>query len=524
MPHYRRGFAALLLPLTALLAACGGGAFGVFEGGTTISLNAFADVDVVESTPVRVAQVSVLPELLTVARGGVAIFSATGRDSEGRLLSGLRFEWRMRQQMAGTMSVSGVFTASNVPGSYSNAVEVVATQLIDGRDFTAVGSASVIVTRGAFDTRITSIAVFPSTASGAPGDFVPLRAAAFGDSGGLVQDLDLSWRVTDPDVGEIDGKGNLILGNRPGFYPNVVEVQARRLGGSAPPVVGRASVEVFSPEQTARGVRAIVGPSAVIGRADERVPLVFLAFDTNGRPVRLASVAWEVLEAGAGSVDDGGVFTLGQVPGKYPAVVVGTGTLEGDFADEMITAMLDVVIQPPSAGPQGIVGEALILPRAIRLADSSGVRLTVLVFNDQGTPVAIEDPVWVFDADRFAVSDRGRITALAPPGVYPDAVSITVVGPQGVTQTISATVTVLGQMVRVEVTPGRATVASAEVVQFTAQAFDEANNRLSDVRFRWSLADDAPGTVTNSGLYIAENEPGLHRNAVKVTASQRVED
>jgi hypothetical protein len=481
-------------------------------------------VEIVESTPVRVASVTVLPDLLTIARGGVAIFSASARDSQGRLLSGLRFEWRMRDQVAGTMSESGVYTAGNVPGSYDNAVEVVAIQEIDGREFTAVGAASVVVTTGAFDTRIISVAVFPSTARGAPGAFVPLRAAAIGDFGGLVQDLDLFWRVTDPDVGEIDRKGNLVLGDKPGLYSNAIEVQARRLGGSAPPVIGRASVQILSPEQAARGVRAIVGPSAVIGRAEQRVPLVFLAFDSNGRPVKLQSIVWEVLDPDAGTVDANGVFVVGDVAGQYPGVVVGTGVLGGDFAGDPLTAVLDVVIQPPFAGPQGIAGDAQILPQSIRLSAGSGVRLSALVFNDLGIPVTAFEPTWVVDPVLFRVDERGRLTAMAPPGVYADAVSTTLVGPGGISQTISATVVVLGEMVRVEVTPGRATLASADAVQFVARAFDEADTQLSDVRFRWALEGDAPGTITGGGLYIAEDEPGLHRGAVKVTATQRVPD
>jgi hypothetical protein len=271
-------------------------------------------------------------------------------------------------------------------------------------------------------------------------------------------------------------------------------------------------------------VRAIVGPSAVIGRADDRVPLVFLAFDSSGRPVRLVSVEWEVVGTGAGTVDGNGVFTVGQTPGQYPGAVVGTGLMSGEFAGESITAVLDVVVQPPSVGSQGIAGEAQILPRSIRVSGSQDVRLSALVFNSSGVPVTAVDPVWDYDPALFSISSRGRLTVIAPPGVYPDAVSTMVTGPDGATQTISATVTVLGPMVRVDVTPGRATLAATDLVQFVAQAFDVANNRLSDVRFRWSLESGAPGTMTSGGLYIAEDEPGLYAGAVRVTASQRVED
>jgi hypothetical protein len=193
-------------------------------------------------------------------------------------------------------------------------------------------------------------------------------------------------------------------------------------------------------------------------------------------------VEWEVVDAAVGTVDRNGVFTVGQVEGHYPGSVMGTGLMDGDLAGESITAVLDVVIQPPPAGPQGIAGEAQILPRGIRMSGSQGIRLSALMFNDRGVSVTVVDPIWDYDPVLFSISSRGRMTALAPPGVYPDAVSTTVTGPDGLPQTVSAAVTVLGPMVRVDVTPGRATLAAADGVLFVAQAFDVANNRLLDVR------------------------------------------
>ena len=58
----------------------------------------------------------------------------------------------MRHPQAGRMSPSGVFTASNVPGIYRDAIEIIAIQTAGDREFTAVGSASVIVTTGFLDS------------------------------------------------------------------------------------------------------------------------------------------------------------------------------------------------------------------------------------------------------------------------------------------------------------------------------------------------------------------------------------
>jgi hypothetical protein len=526
--YWRTGLRARILPLilaAALAASCGGGSSfgGVFDNGRTITLDGFADIEVVESVPVRVSQVQVIPGDLTVARGAVAIFSASARDSQERALGGLRFEWRMANGIAGTVSSNGVFTASNVPGNYENALEVVAIQEVDGQEFTAVGRASILVTSGFFDTVIRSAVVFPSASTGRSGDFVPFRAAAIGDRGGLVQDIDLFWRVTDPAAGEIGPNGGFIFGDTPGTYPDAIEVQIRRLGGSGAPVVGRATVQVLSQAEASGQVRALIGPTAAFGRPEGRAPLVLLTVDFNGRPVPTRSVVWTVLTPEAGEVDEHGVLTFGSTPGTYPASVQATATLAGDFDGHQASALLDVIIQAPIVtGPAGIPGEALVFPQSVRIAKNEAVRLSALVFDEAGAAVTPEDLDWEYDEALFTVSGRGRLTTTAAPGIYEDALALNVQEADGTVKQVLKTITVLGEMTRLEVTPQRATLGAGDAVLFLARAFDEANNQLQDVSFRWSVVDSASGTITRAGLYVAENDPGLHLGVVKVTASQRV--
>ncbi|MDA0798288.1 MAG: hypothetical protein O2884_06435 [Chloroflexi bacterium] len=518
----------VLLVLAAMLAAsCGSGPgiSGVFGSGRTITLEAFADVLVVETVPVRVSQVQAIPGDLTIARGGVAIFTALTRDSQGRVLGGLRFEWRMRDQVAGSVSESGVFTAGNVPGSYPDAIEVIAIQEVDGQEFTAVGRASVLVTTGFVDSVIKSVVVFPSTSTGRTGDFVPLRAAAIGNLGGLVQDLDLFWRVTNPDAGTIGANGGFTFGDKPGTYPDAVEVQARRLGGSGAPVVGRASVQVLSQAEASGQVRAFIGPTAAFGRPEGNTPLVLLTVDFNGRPVPSESIAWEVLDPDAGTVSEFGVFTFGNTPGTYLGSVQAIATLGGDFGGQTVAAVMDVVVQSTAvAGPQGVPGGALVFPQTLRLSESGIIRLSALVFDDEGAPVSAPVLDWEYDSTLFAVDDRDRLTTQAAPGHYVDALSLLITAADGTLSTVTRSITVSGSLTRIEITPKRATLAAGNPVLFVAQAFDEANTRLSDVSFRWSVVDGGSGSITSGGLYIAEDDPGLSVGIVKVVASQRVPD
>ena len=523
--HAQRFFRLVLIPIAMVVAACGGssGSLDRFACGETIRIETFADVEIADRVPNRVASVQPIPSGLTVPRSGVAIFSATATDTAGRFLADVEFEWRIRDPLAGTLSENGVFTAGNVPGTYDDALEVIAVQRVGELEFTAVGSTSVVVTSGLVDTNIVSVIVFPSTASGRPGDTVPLRAAALGAQGVLVQDLDLFWRVTDPDVGEIDENGILTIGDLPGDYQGAVVVEARRLSGAGAPVLGRASVRVFSEEEANRGVRAIIGPSAVVGRSGGRVPLVLLTFDFNGRAVEIDEIHWDVLVPDVGIVDDQGRFVIGETPGQYPASVKATAELGGDYAGRTATAFLDVVVQSPlSIGPQGVPGKAQILPSSIRLFAPETARLSAIWFDAEGTLVSGGETTWEYDPSLVTVDSRGRLTVHGEPGSYANAVWAFVPGLDGGVQRVTASVTILGPLTRVEVIPKRATLEVGDLVQFVARAFDGADNRLFDVRFRWELEPGAPGTITANGLYIAGDQSGFYPEAVRLRATQRV--
>ena len=513
----------LLAPLLLLAVACGAEspAGDFFIRGDIITVSGSADIVISARVPDRVSAVRPLPAQLTLPRGGVAVFSATANDSAGRFLADVRFEWRMRDPLAGTVTKSGVFTAGSVPGDYSDSIEVIAVQEVEGNEFTTVDTASVVVTTGFLDTSIVSVAVFPSSATARPGERLPMRAAAIGNLGGLVQDLEFFWRVLDPDVGEIDRNGILTVGDKPGLYEGVVEVQARSLGGSGAPVLGRATVRILSDEEASEGVRAIIGPSAVIGRSSARIPLVLLSFDFQGRPVKVEEVVWEVVDPLVGTVDERGRLVLGSVPGPYPGSVRATARLGGAYSGRTVTAQLDVIVQPPLGDIlQGAHGVAQIVPGDIRLKRGETLRLSALYFDESGRAVTDETLPWDSDPNVVTVDDRGRVTAVGPPGTYRDAVRATVPGPDG-PQTVAASVVILGPLTRVEVVPTRVTMEPGELLQFAGIAFDVADNRLFDVRFRWELEQGVPGEMTPNGFYTAGDEPGPYAGGVRVTAAQR---
>ena len=505
------------------VAGCGVSAPGGIDRftGERITVEASADIHIVASAVARVALVRAIPDGLTVPRGGIIIFTAVAEDAAGRFLADVDFRWRMRDPLAGTVSDRGLFTAGSVSGVYTEVVEVTAVQRTDAGEFVATSAASVIVTSGFIDTSIVSVTIFPSTATVRPGERVAMRPGALGNFGGLVQDLALVWRITDPDLGEIDQNGTLTAGSKPGFYEDAVQVQARRLTGSAPPVIGTASVRVLSLAEARGGVRAVVGPSVVVGRPGERFPLVLFAFDFQGRSVPLGDVRWQVRDPDVGVLDRDRLI-LGSTPGQYPASVRATAMLAGAYEGRTVSADLDVLVQRPLAQVLGVPGDAQVVPEVIRLQRGARARVSLLYFDANGLAVTTSEVEWRFDDFVVTVDARGRVSAVGPPGVYAGAISAEAPAVNGVTQTASATIILLGPMVRAEIVPGVVSLDVDGLAQFAALAFDAADNRLFDIHLVWELAAGTPGSVTASGLYVAGDRPGDYPGGMRLKATQRL--
>lgn len=530
-PHPRSPFQAgpspwllaLLVAVSSFVAGCGAVPAGVdrFRGADTIVVSASANLQVVETATNIVRSVRAIPDELTLARGGVAILAATANDAQGRVLSGMTYDWRTLTPLAGSVTSNGVFTAGTIPGTYATAIEVTARQRIDDVEFIATSTVRVTVAGGSFDTGIESVIILPRAPIARVGERVPMRAIAVGDSGGFVQDVSLMWRSLEEAAGVIDETGLLLVGDEPGVYPDVIEVQVRRLGSSAPPTTARVTLTVLTNEAASDQVRAIVGPSFVVGQPGERFPMVLLPFDFEGRPIRSESIRWALADPRAGSISENGVLVLGDSLKRFPGAVVGTADLAGAYAGQSITAAADVVVAPPPGlEVRGTPGSAQVVPRVIRLRQGESARASALYFDGNGQAVTPDEVTWTSDAPIASVDHAGRVTAVGEPGVYQAAIRSQVPREDGSVSTGEAALVILGPLVRVDVIPNVATTALGVPITFTAVGLDAADSRLFDVRLEWDLAEGTPGIITSRGLYVNDDRPGIYPGGVVVRASQ----
>ncbi|MEE8518163.1 MAG: hypothetical protein V3S98_03445 [Dehalococcoidia bacterium] len=520
--RYGTVYGALLLVAALLLSSCGTGITSGFSSNfRSVTAEGTADIVILSQSPPEVATVRPVPLGLTMPKGGVAVFTAVATDSAGRFLSDAKFEWSMRALAAGSVTPNGVFTAGTLPGSFPNAIQVEAYRGTGEDGPRASALVSVVVRSDTVETSISSVFIFPDGLVAQPGDIVPLLAAVLGPSGGLVQDVVLEWRVRDPSVGTINASGLLTIGSLPSVFTDAVEVRATRIGSPESSVMDTMSVEVITNGQAAGLVRSIIGPLEVTGSPGALVPLVFLAFDPDGKVVEIGPIIWEVADPRAGEVDDLGRFRLGTEAGRYPNAVRGSAALLGQYEGRRTTASVSVTVRSADAGLRPAVGLPQIIPETLRANEGERRVISALYFDADGLPVVKGDVEWSVDPELATIDESGRLTALGPPGRYPGAIIASVPSPDGQRTELHATLVIVGELARVEVVPSRVSLAPADPLQLSALAFDVADNRLFDVRFDWRLAPGTPGTLASSGLYIAGDRAGEYRDGVVVRGVQR---
>ena len=98
--------------------------------GDTVWLEGLASISIGEVVEYRLSRIMIIPGHAIAPAGDRLVFSAIAFDTSGRTLADVEMRWRMKDNLAGTISTTGVFHAGAQPGIFTNAVEVSVTQVV----------------------------------------------------------------------------------------------------------------------------------------------------------------------------------------------------------------------------------------------------------------------------------------------------------------------------------------------------------------------------------------------------------
>jgi hypothetical protein len=401
---------------------------------------------------------------------------------------------------------------------FTNAIEVSVTQEIAGRLVTIQELASVSVIRPLSELDIARVQVLPTTIQVEPKSRVNLIALALDRSGVLVPDADLFWEMLNADAGVIDEKGWFTSGLTEGSYPAAIRVVARKPESPDQTAVTTVSVEIISLDALEAPSKVALYPQSVSLRPGDAVEFRALVLDQRGNFYEDLPTSWSLNNSEAGTLDPSGQFLAGATPGTYPNLIEVTVTTQGEDAPVPLKAAATVTVLEPIEASRD-VQMLLLTPLVLRLEPNESQQLTAKVISQQQGVISPADARWSGQEGVVEVTNEGVVTAIGSPGTYLEAVRVEITegeDTEQVTRTETAAVIIIGPLTRVEIFPKAALVAPKQLSQFTFLAFDANGTRLFNVSASWELLDEGTGTITNTGLFIAGENPGEYEDVIRV--------
>ena len=353
---------------------------------TSGTMSATATVTVVVGP---LATITVTPNPVTMVIGSTQTFTAVGKDASGNVVA-FTPTWSVAAG-GGNIDGSGLFTAGNTAGTYTNTI-VASSGLISGK-------ATVTETAGPLAT----VVVTPNPvilAAGATQTFT----ASGRDFGGNVIAIAPVWAVV-AGGGTIDAStGVFTAGGTTGTYTNTVRAT---VGG----VAGYATVIVNT------GVLAsiVVTPNPVFVAGNGSQQFIAAGKDGSGNDLTITPV-WSVVNAAAGTITSaGGLFTAGTTAGTYVNTIKATsGTVSG-FATVTVT----VAVGAP------ILTTITVTPNPAAL-QTGGVQQFTAVGRDASGNIFPISPVWSVQNGGGSInSANGVFTAGNTAGTFTNTVQAT---------------------------------------------------------------------------------------------------
>ena len=184
-------------------------------------VKALVDVTIepLDASP-KLAAAQLVPGVVTLSPEQQIVFSASGISEIGEAVI-TQSTWEVIDPKVGSITDSGLFTASHEPGTYREAIRVVLTQSRDGEEV-VLGSYATVNIHG----QLERVEIRPSTVTVQPGQSLLLAVVGYDSNDIVVPLLRFRWSIEDAKAGTIDRSGLFTAGHEMGLYENAIKVAA----------------------------------------------------------------------------------------------------------------------------------------------------------------------------------------------------------------------------------------------------------------------------------------------------------
>ena len=364
----------------------------------------------------RLVRIEIVPDQPTVLRQQIYRLRAIGLDDAGVVIPGVSFTWNINDDSLGRLNDIGLLTVDGDEGDYADVVSV--TGEWAGEQVQAVADVRVIAAPEKDD--YLQVHALPQRFFIEPGDRLRLRAVALNGLGRIQAGTVLRWGMVDDRAGLIDGDGNFIAGDVPGVYTEAVRVEAVVAGED-----GFARTEDFA-SVVVRDVgikrldKLAIFPGTLVAAPGGKANLFARTVDKSGNPAE-AGITWEVLDDRVGTVDEGGIFNAGEIPGIYKAAI--RATAEQPDGNETITrsGSVDIVIT-------GTLSNSEVSPALVTVAPGRLVHFKLTAWDENEIVLPGLVVRWTVTDDNAGTVDVfGNFRAGDVPGMYRDVIRAEVI-------------------------------------------------------------------------------------------------
>ncbi|MEP7346856.1 MAG: hypothetical protein ABI877_16405, partial [Gemmatimonadaceae bacterium] len=404
------------------------------------------------------ASITIAPNPVSLAIGGVQQFSAVGKDASGNVVP-LTPTWSVIAG-GGAVNGTGLFTAGTVVGTYTNTVQA------------SSGGIAVTATVNVIAGPLASIVVTPNPATLNVG-LTQLFTAVGTDASGNVVVISPVWSVVSGG-GTIGATGLFTAGTTPGTFANTVKATSGNYSGTATVTVtyGPLATITVSPNPASLGIGAAQQFTAV-GR------------DAGGNVVAITP-AWAVVAGGGAINPTTGLFTAGNAVGTFTNTVrASAGTLAG-FATVIVSA--------------GALSSITVTPNPVTV-QANGTQQFLAVGTDANGNAFLISPLWsVVNGGGTINPSTGLFTAGAVAGTYSSTVKATSGTVSGFATVIVTTTA--PSLATITVTPNPVSMLTNGTQMFTAIGRDGSGS-IVPITPVWSVVNGGGSINSGTGLFTA---------------------
>jgi len=331
----------------------------------------------------------------------------------GEIIPNAQIDWRLVDQNLGTLIAPGFLSIEGEPGSYPDALEVIATHR--GLSVSTMVNATIF----ALGERLASAPrarIVPAQVSIVEGSRIQLNGIVIDQSGEHVGVAGSSWAITDSDAGQISDDGIFTAGHSHGQHPDAVKFTALLDDGTTTTTMAPVNVKAMDSEPVLAGIS--VEPSAFTLRRGGSTLVRVFGVDSDGTPISVNGSRLVVNNSEIGYIAEGGAFIATGDPGFYADALTASVSSDESGTNIVFSTQISVTIA-------GEIEEIIIIPENAVVQAGKSITFRAIALDKNRT--SIPSVIWswrVSDPAAGTISPLGLFSAGSTPGEFENLITV----------------------------------------------------------------------------------------------------